>query len=194
MLGEFQMHWLRTAGATLGVALTVMAARVATAPQDPVVPAGAIFDLMLQTALSSKTAKADDRFEATNLQNYERQGQVLVPSGVIVRGFVGSVRPSGGTGHQGQMTLSFDDMKIGERSFKVRATIAIVIDPKRPKSPTSSIDGAPVVGDLSDRSMTPLVGVFVNAGGTLMSTTGADLELPAGAVLRIRLDRPIELK
>jgi hypothetical protein len=92
------------------------------------------------------------------------------------------------------MTLSFDDMKIGERSFKVRATIAIVIDPKRPKSPTASIDGAPVVGDMSDRSSTPLVGVFVNAGGTLMSTTGADLELPAGAVLRIRLDRPIDLK
>jgi hypothetical protein len=184
----------------LGLALTVLAARPATAPQpavapqDPVVPAGAQFDLMLQTALSSKTAKADDRFEATNLQNYERQGQVLVASGVSVRGFVGSVRPSGGTGHQGQMTLSFDDMKMGERSFKFRATIALVIDPKKAKSPAAAIDGAPVVGDFSDRNVTPLVGVLVNAGGSLMSTTGADLELPAGAVLRVRLDRPIELK
>jgi hypothetical protein len=174
--------------------VTILAGRAATAPQDPVVPAGAVLDLLLQTALSSKTAKADDRFEATNLQNYERQGQVLVPSGVIVRGFVGSVRPSGGTGHQGQMTLSFDDMKIGERSFKVRGTIALVIDPKRPKSATAGISGATVVGDFSDRSSTPLTGVFVNAGGTLVSTNGADLELPVGAVLRIRLDRPIELK
>ena len=187
------MHWLRTAGAMLGVALTVMAARVATAPQDPVVPAGALFDLMLQTALSSKTAKADDRFEATNLQNYERQGQVLVPSGVMVHGFVGSVRPSGGTGHQAQLTLSFDDMKIGERSFKVRGTIVIVIDPRRPKSP-ARVDGQPVVGDFSDRGETPMTGVFVNAGGTLMSTNGGDLELPVGAVLRIHLDRPIDLK
>ena len=72
------------------------------------------------------------------------------------------------------------------------ASIVAVLDPRRPGSLSRS--GTPPVGIPSDRSNVPLVGVMIGPGGTLLSTNGGDVSLPIGAVLRIRTDRPIEIK
>lgn len=156
-----------------------------------VVPAGTQLDLLLASELTSKSAKVDDRFDAETLGDVKQNGQVVIPSGAVAHGFVGSVRIPNRTDHQGQLTLSFDELRIGEQWFKLRASIVAVLSAKR--RPASVRDGAPI--DLADPgTMTPLTGVVISPGGSLMSMMSGDVLLPVGAVLRVRLDRPIEIK
>jgi hypothetical protein len=35
--------------------------------------------------------------------------------------------------------------------------------------------------------------VLVGGGGTMAATAGADVELPAGTILRIRVDQPVDI-
>jgi hypothetical protein len=50
-----------------------------------------------------------------------------------------------------------------------------------------------VAGGVPAAGGTPLVGVFVGVGGTILSTNGADINLAVGTILRIRLDQPLAL-
>ena len=52
---------------------------------DRTVPVGSELDVRLQTSLSSKTSKVEDRFEATTLVDYKTDGEVLIPAGSVVR-------------------------------------------------------------------------------------------------------------
>jgi len=166
-------------------------ATAAPATQLRTAPIGTQLDLLLGSELTSKAAKVDDPFEASTINDVKQGGQVLIPAGAIARGFVGSVRASTQTNHQGQLTLSFDELRIGEQAVKLRASVVAVLNPKR--RPSATRDGAPI--DLADPgTMSPLAGVVVSPGGSLMSMMAGDVLLPLGAVLRIRLDRAIEIK
>lgn len=154
------------------------------------IPVGTQVDLLLKEPLSTKTAKVDDRFEATSVVDVSLQSHVVIPAGTMARGFIGSMRVPTRSNHQGEMTLSFYELQIGEQSLKLRATIVAVLDAR--KRPAPARPGAPI--DLSEVGVTPqLVGVTVSEAGTLYAN-GGDVTLPPGAMLRIRIDRPIEIK
>jgi hypothetical protein len=38
-----------------------------------------------------------------------------------------------------------------------------------------------------------LLGVLIGGGGTIASTEGSDVDLPAGTVLRVRVDQPVDI-
>ena len=160
--------------------------------QVKTVPAGTRLDVMLKGMLDSGKVLVDHRFEATLLEKVESQGQVVLASGVVVRGFISSVRPSSKASPQGQFTLSFDGLQIGEATVRLRATVQAIFDPKQADQ-LSRLGSAPAVGARTDHSMMALDSVFVNEGGTVVSTNGKDAVLPVGTVLRIRLDQPLEV-
>jgi len=171
------------AGLVGGLAMAQQAART--------VPVGTQLDLLLSTELTSETAKADDRFEASTIADFKQNGQVVIPAGAIAHGFVGSVRAATRANHQGQLTLSFDELLVGEQSFKLRGSVVSVLNPKR--RPTSTRDGAPV--DLADPGAMPLLATVVVApGGSINSMTGGNVLLQVGVVLRVSLSRAIEIK
>jgi hypothetical protein len=172
------------------LAAGLVAGAVATSAglaQTRAVPAGTVIDLGLRTALDSATTNADQRFEATVLTAIESAGQTLVESGAVVRGFVGSVGGLRGQARQAQITLAFTEIDVAGRAARLRATVVDVLDPKRLVAPPRPEIG-PVVGGRRDAQ---LAGVRVRDGGTVVSTEGGDVKLPAGAVLRVRLDAPI---
>jgi hypothetical protein len=185
------MRMVTTIAAMGAVWLLGCSAAAQQSSQARTVPVGALIDLLLKEPLSSKVSKVDDRFETTSVLDVTHQSQVVIPAGAIARGFIGSLRASSRLNHQGEMTLSFYELQIGDQSLKLRATIVAVLDPTR--RPPAARAGAPV--DLSDRGATQaLVGVVVSAAGSLLATNGGDVTLPPGAVLRVRIDRPIEIK
>jgi len=163
--------------------------------QARTVPAGKTLDMLLQTPLSSATAKLDQRFEGMIVQDLTMDGKVAVPSGSAVRGFVGSFKTSGQAEHQGQLTLAFDDLRIGEQVVRLRATVAVVLDPKNqgPGDPTRTMT-APVIGANTGQGPAAFTGVTIGNGGTILSTNGSDVMLPPGVIVRIRLERPLEIK
>jgi hypothetical protein len=165
-------------------------------PSISTVPVGTEFDVRLQTPLNSRTAHVEQRFEATTVVDYSVNGTVVVPAGALLRGFVSSVRAAGRVERSGSMTLSFDELRIGNRSYPLRASVRQAIDSKMGEDAARIGAGAAVgaiVGGILAGTRGALLGVLVGGGGTIAATDGTDVELPVGTILRVRIDQPIDL-
>ncbi len=160
------------------------------------VPVGAEFDVRLQTTLDSGTATVEQRFEATTVLDYEAAGAVLVPAGSTLRGFVSSVRPAGKIDRRGSLTLSFDEIRVNNRSYRLRASVTQAIDSKVGEDATRIGAGAAVgaiLGGILGGGRGALLGVLVGGGGTIAATEGTDVNLPVGTILRVRVDQPLDI-
>jgi ElaB/YqjD/DUF883 family membrane-anchored ribosome-binding protein len=169
-----------------------------TAAAAGTVPVGTQLDVKLQTPLNSGTAKVEQRFEATTMVDYPSTGQVLIPAGSIVRGFVSSVRPAGRIDRRGSLTLSFDEIVVNHRSQRLRASVTQALDSKDAATQDNTRIGAgaavgAIIGGILGGVKGALLGVVVGGGGTIAATEGADVDLPVGTVLRIRLDEALNL-
>lgn len=165
-------------------------------PSTTSLPVGSEFDVRLQTSLSSETARVEQRFEATTVLDYTVDGTVLVPAGSLMRGFVSSVRPAGRVDRRGSLTLSFDELRVGNRTYPVRAAVTQAIDGKLGEDArrigAGAVAGA-ILGGILGGGRGALLGVLVGGGGTIAATDGTDVELPAGTILRVRLDQRVDL-
>jgi hypothetical protein len=160
------------------------------------IPVGTELDVRLQTPLSSATAKPEERFEATTVQDLSAGVDVVVPAGSVVRGFVSSVRQAGRLDRTGSLTLSFDELIVGQRIARLRASVVRALDPSTRDDMTRIGAGAAigaVIGGIFGGGKGALLGVLIGGGGTIASTEGTDVELPVGTVLRIRIDQPVEV-
>ncbi len=164
-------------------------------PSSPTeIPVGTEFDVRLQTRLNSGTARVEDRFDATTIGPYERNGRMLAPAGSVMRGVVNSVTPAGrGLDRKGSMTLHFDRMSISGRTYSIRATVvgAIEAENDNAKVATGAGVGA-IIGGILGGFKGALAGILIGGGGTVAATEGKDVDLPPGTVLRVRIDAPIE--
>jgi len=157
---------------------------------------GTEFDVRLQTPLNSGTSRVEQRFEVTTILDYKVREDVAVPAGSLFRGFVSSVKPAGKVDRQGSLTLSFDEAVIDQAHIRVRASVVEALDGKTAQDDTRIGVGAAVgaiLGGVLGGGKGALVGVLVGGGGTMASTEGADVDLPVGTVLRIRLDQPLNV-
>ena len=50
-----------------------------------------------------------------------------------------------------------------------------------------------IIGALLGGAKGAVAGVLIGGGGTLAATEGKDVELPAGSMLRVRLDTPLDI-
>ncbi|HXW05460.1 MAG TPA: hypothetical protein VD833_09530 [Vicinamibacterales bacterium] len=178
-----------------------------TGPSGPVevdragrgeLPVGQQIDVRLQDRLSSDTAQPEQRFQTTTLVNLEQDGRVLVPAGSTVRGVVSSVESAGRVDRSGRMTLAFDQLAINGREYPIRAlaTQAFESGGIREEAGTIGAAGAvgAIVGGIIGGLSGALIGAAVGGGGVIAATEGKDVVLPAGTIIRIRLDTPVQLR
>jgi hypothetical protein len=161
------------------------------------VPVGTELDVRLQTTLDSETSQVEQRFEVTTVEALRRNGAVLIPAGSIVRGVVSDVKPAGRVERKGSLTLSFDQITIQGRSYPIRATLAPFESGGYKQDAAKIGTGAGVgaiIGGILGGFKGALAGILIGGGGVVAATEGKDVNLPAGTVLRIRLDTPIELQ
>jgi hypothetical protein len=160
------------------------------------VPAGTEFDVRLQSSLNSGTARLEERFEGATVLDYAAGRTVIVPAGSTVRGFVSSVRAAGKLDRRAALTLSFDEIRIGNRSYRFRASVTRAFDGKLGDDTARIGAGAAVgaiIGGILAGGKGALLGVLVGGGGTMAASDGTDVSLPAGTILRVRLDQPLEI-
>lgn len=165
-------------------------------PRAYVLPVGTEIDVRLQTHLNSGTAKPEDRFEATTVVDVMENGRVAIPAGTVVRGFVSSVRAAGRLDRRGSLTLSFDEIRFGNRAFRLRASVTQALDGKMAEDATRIGAGAVIggiLGGIFGGGKGALLGVLVGGGGTIAATEGSDVDLPLGTILRLRLDEALEI-
>jgi outer membrane lipoprotein SlyB len=106
------------------------------------------------------------------------------------------VRPAGKIDRRGSLTLSFDEIRIDERSQPLRASVVQALDSKasddNARIGAGAVVGA-IIGGLLGGGKGALLGVMVGGGGTIAATEGSDVDLPSGTILRIRVDQPIDI-
>jgi hypothetical protein len=163
-----------------------------------VIPAGQELDVRLGTTLSSKTAKVEQRFEATTVADVTQNGMVLLPAGSIVRGVVSAVDPADRLHRAGSLTLSFDEMTVRGRTFPMRAMATNVFESGgiRDEAGTAGIGAGAgaILGGVLGGLKGAILGAVIGAGGAIAATEGKDIELPAGSIIRIRLDQPLSIR
>jgi hypothetical protein len=178
-----------------------------TASTDPVsvsnadpgtIPVGQQLDVRLQDTLSSETATVEQRFEATTAADLRQGTNVLVPAGTTVRGVVSGVDKAGRVERTGRLTLSFDQMVLNGRTIPMKATATQVFESGglREEGETAAVGGAAggLLGGLIGGLRGALVGAIIGAGGAIAATEGKDITLPAGTIVRIRMDSPVSIR
>jgi hypothetical protein len=165
---------------------------------DSVIPAGQEIDVRLQNQLSSDTAQVEDRFEATTAADLYRGNDVLIPAGSVVRGVVSSVNRASRTDRKGEMTVAFDQITVRGRSYPMRGTVTQALESEGIRGEAGRIGAGSAVGAIIGGIMGgvkgALLGVLIGGGGTIAATEGKDVTLPAGTLLRVRLDSPPNIR
>ena len=192
----------------IGCGATQRATPVTTAPpagptevnasRNGTIPAGQELDVRLQAPLSSETAAAEQRFEATTAVDVTQDGAVLIPAGSSVRGVVTDVKRPGRIDRVGSLTLSFDQMTVRGRAYPIRAMATQVYESGgiRQEAGTAGVGGGAgaIIGGILGGVKGAVLGAVIGAGGAIAATEGKDVNLPAGAIVRIRLDQAVNVR
>jgi hypothetical protein len=162
------------------------------------VPAGTEIDVRLQNSLNSGTAQVEDRFEATTLVDVHVNGRVLIPTGSVMRGVVTAVEPATRTNRTARLTVSFDQVSIGGRAYPMRGTVTQAIEGEGIRGEAGRVGAGAgvgaIIGGILGGVKGALAGLVIGGGGTIAATEGREVELPQGAVLRVRIDSPLEIQ
>jgi hypothetical protein len=175
--------------------LAIAVGASAQVPAAVVVPAGTDLYVRLQAPLSSGGVAVGERFEVVLLFDVSGGDGVVIPAGAAAGGFVGSVRPARPGGFRASLTLAFDELRMGERVASLRASVVQALDPKMQDDASRIAGGgtAGVAGAMPVGGPGTLAGVIVDPSGSMTTAGSADVELPVGTVLRIRLTRPLTI-
>lgn len=161
------------------------------------IPVGQEMDVRLSNTLSSESAQPEQRFEATTVVDLLQDGRVLVPAGSVVKGVVMDVDKAGRIDRDGSLTLAFDRITVRGREHDMRATATQVYESKgiRGEAGTAGVGAGVggIVGGIIGGLKGAVIGAAIGAGGAIAATDGKDIELPAGSIVRIRMDTPVRV-
>lgn len=165
---------------------------------DKDVPSGTELDVRLVRGLNSATANVEDRVEATTLVDLGSGNKVTIPAGSTLRGVVNSVTKAGRLERKGSIKIGFDELIIGKTSYPVQATVVQALESEGIRGETKEIGTAAgvgaIIGGILGGFKGALAGILIGGGGMVAATEGKDVDLPAGTVLRVRLDSGLDLR
>lgn len=165
---------------------------------EVIVPVGTELDVRLQQTLSSGTSNVEDRFEATTVVPLMVEGVDAIPAGTLFRGVVSGVHKATRTERTGSLTLTFNQMTLRGRVVPIRATVTQVLESEgiageKEKIGIGAGAGA-ILGGILGGFKGALAGILIGGGGTVAATKGEDVTVPAGTILRVRLDQPVSVR
>jgi hypothetical protein len=160
-------------------------------------PAGQEVDVRLRNTLSSETATVEQRFETTTVADLVQNGRVLVPAGSVIRGVVSDVDKAGRIDRDGSLTLTFDRLTVNGRDRDIRGSATQVFESKGIRE-EGTVAGAGagvggIVGGIIGGVKGAILGAVIGAGGAIAATDGKDITLPAGSIVRVRVDSPVRV-
>lgn len=162
------------------------------------IPTGQEIDVRLQTELSSDTAQVEDRFEATTVVDLREGDRLLIPAGSAMRGVISSVNRASRTDRKGSLTVSFDQITVEGRTYPMRGTVTEALESEGIRGEAGRIGAGSavgaIIGGIIGGVRGALLGVLIGGGGTIAATEGKDVTLPAGTILRVRLDSPPQIR
>lgn len=157
-------------------------------------PEGTEMTVRLDQALSSKTARVEDRFQATVARPVYVDGRMVVPAGARIQGTVTQAENAQRPARGGRLNLSFDRLLLDDgttvdlntRLVQVKEDIGSGGTVK--KGAIGAALGG-ILGSVLGGTKGALVGVLIGGAGGAITSSGDDVELPEGTVFTLQLDR-----
>jgi len=163
-----------------------------------VIPVGTEIQVMLDQPLSSETANAEDRIEASTVQAIVVNGRTVVPAGASLTGYVAEVRSNKRLRKDGFLRLEFNTLTPdGGQPMTINSEVISVAE--TPSSDHTLRNGGlgallgAVVGGIFEGKKGAVVGAVVGGAGGALATHGEEVELPQGTLITLRLDSPTHL-
>src|SRR4029078_11983794 len=123
---------------------------------------------------------------------------VLIPAGSTLRGVVSSVNKATRTDRKGRLTVAFDQIAVKGRSYPIHATVTQAIESEGIKGEAGKIGAGAgvgaILGGILGGAKGALLGILIGGGGTIAATEGKDVSLPAGQILRVRFEQPLQIR
>ena len=159
-----------------------------------VLPEGTEMTVRLEQPLSSRTARVEDRFEATVARPVYVDGRIVIPDGSRVQGTVTVAERAQRPARGGKLNLSFDRLLLDDgttvdlsaRLVQVKEDIGSGGTVKQ--GAIGAAIGA-ILGKVLGGTKGAIVGVLLGGAGGAISSSGDDVELPEGTVFTLQLDR-----
>jgi hypothetical protein len=167
---------------------------------EAVLAEGTEIQVRLDQPVSSRTARREDRVEASVAYPVQVDGRVVVPAGTRLRGIVREAEPAERPARGGRLELTFDSIYLDERTrtdirtrvVSLKENLDVGGDTGRRAGIGAALGG--VLGSILGGKKGALVGILVGGTGGIASSKGDDVELPAGTVLTVRLERSLALR
>ncbi len=163
-----------------------------------VIPEATEIQVRLETPLSSRTARPEDRFEATVLRPVYVDNRMVVAAGARVRGTVVSAEPAQRPARGGKLDLAFNSLELQDNvRADVRARVVSISENIGSDTGQKAGMGAALgalLGSVIGGKKGALVGLIVGGAGGAITTRGDDVDLPEGTILTLRTEAPINLR
>jgi len=168
--------------------------------RDLVVPAGAVLETRLDTAVASDTSNVEQPIQATLTETLVSDGVTVAPAGSTLLGAVSAVRQSGRVRGRAELALNFTRLRTDSVTYDVRTA------PKRwvaegtkgedaVKVGIGAATGA-VIGAIAGGGKGAAIGSAVGAGGgsaVVLATRGEEIRLGSGTRLQVVLAEPLSV-
>jgi hypothetical protein len=190
---------LRRQIAALQDDLQVATNRRYSGSSDAQLPAGTELVVRLDQALSSRTARLEDRVDATLITPVRLDNRIVLPAGTKVRGTVRSAEPAQKPVRGGKLELAFDSLWLDSNQRVDLRTRVVSVSENLDKSETTRKAGygailGTVLGTIVGGKKGALVGLVIGGAGGAISSRGEEVELPEGTILNLALDRPLSVR
>ena len=157
---------------------------------------GTEFAVRLDQGVSSKTARREDRLEASVAEPVRADGRLALPAGTRIRGIVRNVEPAERPSKEGRLELEFDAVYLDRERVAMLGRVTALgeggVGKDAGKAGIGAVLGG-VLGGILGGKEGAIVGVVLGGTGAVVGTRGEDVTLPAGSVVRVRLVKPLVL-
>jgi hypothetical protein len=160
---------------------------VRLAPGSPIL-------VRLEEGLSSRTARVEDRIEATIFRPVRADGGIAIPAGVTLKGTVRYAEPARRPSKEGRLELDFNALYLDPVRVDVAGHVVALGDDGDVRKVNKAGVGATlggILGAILGGGKGAFIGTVLGGGGAVVGTKGDDVDLPAGTILTVVLDRTL---
>lgn len=191
-IGYAEVSDLRRAIRDLRDDLTL--AEHADVPQELRLDPGTRILVRLEQSVSSRTARREDRIDASIARPVRVGDALALPAGTRVRALVRDVEPAERPSKGGRLDLDVDAVYVGDERLDIRSrVVSLGGEPEDQTARRAGIGAAVggILGAILGGKQGAIVGILVGGGGAVAASKGEDVDLPAGTVVTISLERPL---
>lgn len=169
-------------------------------PKPVVVPAGTIFTVRTNQALSTKTAQTGTSFTGTIMTPITHEGRMVIPAGSDVTGIVTDAKKAGKFKGGASLALTLDSVTINGHKYNIVTEYFGQESKGKGKRTAGMVGGGAgvgaAIGGLAGGGKGAAIGALAGAAaGTAGALTGnRDIELPAESALSFKLNQALTLR